>query len=173
VFYAKKDCFAAVGLFFALLDRSVARMELVLSQSIGELAHAVKSKYEGPMKSLAGILVVLVVSLLVYKYYFGKAESDGTATPAQTINIVGVKNDLIAIAQAERAYQAEHGSYASLDDLTSGGAVTFEKRGRQGYTYEIQNPAGGFRVVAHCPAATNPGCNDYFIDQSMEVQTGQ
>ena len=76
-----------------------------------------------------------------------------------------------AIAQAERAYQAEHGSYASLDDLTSNGAVTFEKRGRQGYSYEIQNPAGGFRVVAHCPAATNPGCSDYFIDQSMEVQT--
>lgn len=125
------------------------------------------------MKSLAATLVVLVVSLLIYKYYFGKAESDGAGTPAQTINIVGVKNDLIAIAQAERAYQAEHGSYASLDDLTSNGAVTFEKRGRQGYTYEIQNPAGGFRVVAHCPAATNPGCADYSIDQSMEVQTGQ
>jgi competence protein ComGC len=125
------------------------------------------------MKSLAATLVVLVISLLVYKYYFGKAESNGTGTPAQTINIVGVKNDLIAIAQAERAYQAEHGSYASLDDLTSNGAVTFEKRGRQGYTYEIQNPAGGFRVVAHCPAATSPGCADYFIDQTMEVQTGQ
>jgi competence protein ComGC len=148
-------------------------MELVSSQNIAGWAHAVKLKYEGPMKSLAGILVVLVISLLVYKYYFGKAESEGAGTPAQTINIVGVKNDLIAIAQAERAYQAEHGAYASLDDLTSNGAVTFEKRGRQGYTYEIQNPAGGFRVVAHCPAATNPGCNDYFIDQSMEVQTGQ
>lgn len=125
------------------------------------------------MKSLAGTLVVLVISLLVYKYYFGKAESDGTGTPAQTINTVGVKNDLIAIAQAERAYQAEHGSYASVDDLTSSGAVTFEKRGRQGYTYEIQNSAGGFRVVAHCRSATNPGCPDFFIDQSMEVQTAQ
>ncbi len=122
------------------------------------------------MKSMAGILVVVVVSLLVYKYYFGKAQSDGAGTPAQTIHIVGVKNDLIAIAQSERAYQAEHGGYASLDDLTSNGALTFDKRGRQGYTYEIQNPSVGFRVIAHCPAATNPGCSDYFIDQSMEVQ---
>ncbi len=125
------------------------------------------------MKSMAAILVTVVVSLLIYKYYFGKAESDGAGTPAQTINVVGVKNDLITIGQSERAYQAEHGSYASLDDLTSNGALTFDKRGRQGYTYEIQNPSGGFRVVAHCPAATNPGCSDYFIDQSMEVQVAQ
>jgi hypothetical protein len=148
-------------------------MELVSPQGIAPGVYAVKSKHEGLMKSMVGILVVVVISLLVYKYYFGKAQSDGAGTPAQTINMVGVKNDLVAIAQAERAYQAEHGTYVGLDDLTSNGAVTFEKRGRQGYTYEIQNPAGGFRVVAHCPAATNPGCADYFIDQSMEVQIAQ
>jgi hypothetical protein len=148
-------------------------MELVSPQGAARGVYAVKSNHEGLMKSMAGILAVVVISLLVYKYYFGKAQSDGTGTPAQTIHIVGVKNDLIAIAQAERAYQAEHGTYAAVDDLTSNGAVTFEKRGRQGYTYEILNPAGGFRVVAHCPAATNPGCADYFIDQSMEVQTAQ
>jgi hypothetical protein len=148
-------------------------MELVSPQGIAGYVYAVKLNHEGLMKSMVGILVVVVISLLVYKYYFGKAQSDGAGTPAQTINIVGVKNDLIAIAQAERTYQAEHGTYAGLDDLTSNGGVTFEKRGRQGYTYEIQNPAGGFRVVAHCPAATNPGCADYFIDQSMEVQAAQ
>jgi hypothetical protein len=164
----------AVGnTFCARSNTFVARMELVSPQGIAPGVYAVKSNHEDLMKSMAGILVAVVISLLVYKYYFGKAQSDGAGTPAQTINIVGVKNDLIAIAQAERAYQAEHGTYASLDDLTSGGAVTFEKKGRQGYTYEIQNPAGGFRVVAHCPAATNPGCADYFIDQSMEVQVAQ
>ena len=65
------------------------------------------------MKSMVGILVVLVISLLAYKYYFAKAQSDGAGTPAQTINIVGVKNDLLALAQAERGYQAEHGGFAS------------------------------------------------------------
>jgi hypothetical protein len=164
----------AVGhAFYVPSNTFIARMELVSPQGIATDVYGVKLNHEGLMKSMAGILVVVVISLLVYKYYFGKAQSDGAGTPAQTINIVGVKNDLIAIAQAERAYQAEHGTYAGLDDLTSNGAVTFEKRGRQGYTYEIQNPAGGFRVVAHCPAATNPGCADYFIDQSMEVQVAQ
>jgi hypothetical protein len=151
----------------------IACMELASPQDIAPGVYVVKSKHEDLMKSMAGILVVVVISLLVYKYYFGKAQPDGAGTPAQTINIVGVKNDLIAMAQAERAYQAEHGNYVGLDELTSNGAVRFEKRGRQGYTYEIQNPAGGFRVVAHCPAAANPGCADYFIDQSMEVQIAQ
>jgi hypothetical protein len=123
------------------------------------------------MKGMLGVLVVALISLLAYKYYFASAQSDGTGTPAQTINIVGVKNDLIALAQAERGYQAEHGGFASLEDLTSSGALTMQNRSRMGYTYEIQNAPGGFKAVAHCPVATNPGCTDYFVDQTMEVQS--
>ena len=117
------------------------------------------------MKGMLGILVVALIALLAYSFYFSKARSDGAGTPAQTINIVGVKNDLIALAQAE------HGGFASLDDLTSSGALAMQNRSRQGYTYEIENTSTGFRAVAHCPAATNPGCSDYFVDQTMEVQT--
>jgi hypothetical protein len=126
--------------------------------------HAVKSNDEVRMKGMLGILVVALISLLAYKYYFANAHSDGTGTPAQTINIVGVKNDLIALAQAE------HGGFASLDDLTSNGALAMQNRSRQGYTYDIENTSNGFRAIAHCPAATNPGCTDYFVDQTMEVQ---
>jgi hypothetical protein len=146
-------------------------MELVSPQNLAESIHAVKSNGEVRMKGMLGVLVVALISLLAYKYYFADAHSDGVGTPAQTINIVGVKNDLIALAQAERGYQAEHGGFASLDDLTSSGALTMQNRSRQGYTYEIENAPGGFKVVAHCPAATNPGCTDYFVDQTMEVQS--
>src|SRR5271167_2327495 len=109
------------------------------------------------MKSLAGLLVVALIVGGAYKYYFSKLESEGTGTPQQTIDIVGVKNDLLAIAQAERAYQAEHGSYASLDELKSSGAMTMVKPGRDGYTYDVETSSAGFRVVAHCPTATSPG----------------
>jgi hypothetical protein len=122
------------------------------------------------MGSIAGLLIVAVIALLAYKFYFSQSQSSGTATPVQTINVVGVKNDLVAIAQAERAYQVEHASYASMDELISSGAMTVTKRGRDGYTYEIEASSGGFRVVAHCPVATNPGCSNYAIDQNMEVQ---
>ena len=121
--------------------------------------------------NLAGLLVVALIAGLVYKFYFSQGpQSAAVAHPAQTINTIGVKNDLLAIAQAERSYQAEHASYASLDELASSGAMSMKKSGRDGYTYDIETSAGSFRVTARCPAATSPGCTNYVIDQTMEVQ---
>ena len=125
------------------------------------------------MRSLGGLVGLLAIALiagLVYKYYFSQSQSPGAATPAQTIDIVGVKNDLVAIAQAERLYQAEHGSYASLDELSASGAMSMKKSGRDGYTYELETSEQTFRVIARCPAVTTPGCTSYAIDQTMEVQ---
>ena len=124
------------------------------------------------MGRIVGLLVVALIAVLMYKFYFAKLQSSGAGatTPTQTIDVVGVKNDLLGIAQAERAYQAEHGSYASLDELTSSGALTMKKTGRDGYTYDVETSAASFRAVAHCPAATNPGCASWAVDQTMEVQ---
>jgi len=113
---------------------------------------------------------VAVIAGLTYKYYFAQGQSAGVTTPRQTIDVVGVKNDLVAMGQAERLYQAEHGSYASLDDLVSSGAMSIKKTGRGGYTYEAETSADSFRVTAHCPSDTAPGCASYAIDQTMEVQ---
>lgn len=125
------------------------------------------------MKSLAGLLIVALLAALVYKYYFSSLQSAGSGTPAQTIDIVGVKNDLLGIAQAERAHQAEHGSYASLDELISSGELTMKRTGRNGYTYSVETSDQSFRAIAHCPTATFPGCSNYAVDQSMEVQATQ
>jgi len=124
------------------------------------------------MGRVIGLLVVALIAVLMYKLYFSKLQSSGTGagTPTQTIDVVGVKNDLLGIAQAERAYQAEHGSYASLDELTSSGALTMKRTSRDGYTYDVETLASTFRAVAHCPATTNPGCTSWAIDQTMEVQ---
>jgi len=121
--------------------------------------------------NILGLLVVALIALLVYKFYFAKSMDSGTgaATPMQTIDVVGVKNDLLSIAQAERVYQAQNGSYASLDELTSSGALTIAKTGRDGYTYQVQSSASDFQVIAHCPAATQPGCTSYSVGPSMEV----
>lgn len=122
------------------------------------------------MRNMAGLLVVAVIVLLAYKFYFSRMQSTDHLNPVQTISVVGVKNDLLGIAQAERAYQAQHGAYASLDELTSSGALTMSKSGRDGYTYEVETSATSFRAIAHCPAATNSGCTSYAVDPSMEVQ---
>jgi hypothetical protein len=116
---------------------------------------------------LAALLVGAAVTLYIYKTELTQSQAAGAATPAQTINVVGVKNDLIAIAQAERAYQAEHSSIASLDDLASSGEMTMKKTGRDGYTYGVEASGDGFRVTARCAVA---GCTNYVVDQTMEVR---
>lgn len=122
------------------------------------------------MRSLVTLLVVVVIVLFSYKLFFSKmrSDADGTANPVQAIDVVGVKNDLIAIAQAERAYQAEHGNYAALDELTSSGSLTMRRTSRDGYTYRVETTTDSFRAIAHCPASA-AGCSDYSIDQSIEV----
>lgn len=123
------------------------------------------------MKSLVGILVVCVLSILIYRFYLVKSlPQDSGATPAQTIDVVGVKNDLLAMAQAERTYQAEHASYASMDQLVSSGALTMAKAGRAGYTYEVQASDSTFQVTARC-SNTAQACTSYAIDPSMEVKS--
>jgi hypothetical protein len=122
------------------------------------------------MKSLAGLLVVALISILIYRMYFAQLQSAKTGTPVQTISGAGVKNDLIAIAQAERMYQAEHSAYGSFAELQSDGAMTLLKSGRDGYTYDIESSPTAFRVLAKCAPATDPGCTNWQVDQTMQVQ---
>ncbi len=124
------------------------------------------------MRAALGIVALLVgvaVTLFIYKNSLTQSQAAGAGTPAQTINVVGVKNDLLSIAQAERGYQAEHGSIASLDELVSSGAMSLKKSGRDGYTYDVGSSGDGFRVTARCSGAV-AGCTNYVVDQSMEVR---
>jgi len=118
---------------------------------------------------IAAVLVAAAIMLFVYKNSLTQSQAAGAATPRQTIDVVGVKNDLLAIAQAERAYQVEHGSVGSLDELVSSGAMSMKKSGRDGYTYDVESSGDGFRVTAHCPSSL-AGCTNYMVDQSMEVR---
>jgi hypothetical protein len=122
------------------------------------------------MKSLAGLLIVALFAGLFYKYYWSNLQSAGAATPGEVIDIVGIKNDLVGIAMAERAYAAEHGTYASLDELISSDQLSMKLTSHNGYTFSVETGNQQFRAIAHCPAATNPHCTSLMIDESMEVQ---
>lgn len=124
------------------------------------------------MRSVVSLLAVAAIVLVSYKVFLSKAVTGAgaNAAPTETIDVAGVKMDLLSIAQAERMYQAEHGSYASMDDLVSSGALSMRKNGRDGYTYGIETSGDGFRVTAVCPGAKFPGCSNYSVDQTMEVQ---
>jgi hypothetical protein len=123
------------------------------------------------MRGLVGLLVTALIVVLGYWLYASKMQSKGApGTPAQVISTVGVQNDLLSIAQAERIYWTGHGSYASLDELYSSGALAVKQSGRAGYAYSAETTSDGFTVTARCDAATTPGCSDFSVDQSMQVQ---
>jgi hypothetical protein len=105
------------------------------------------------MRSMVSILIVALIALGGYAFYLK------TATPAagngqiitQSISTTGVEMDLNAIAQAQRMYFAQNGSYASLDQLASSGTMNISAGGRDGYTYSVDTSPTTFVVTATHP----------------------
>jgi hypothetical protein len=116
-----------------------------------------------------GIVIVMAVGMYLYSNQLKEASAPGGAgTPTGTANIVGVKNDLISIANAERAYFATEQKYASLDELTEGKYITIERQ-RPPYTYDVATTSSGFRVTATRDSAGTPA--QLWIDETMQVQS--
>jgi hypothetical protein len=123
------------------------------------------------MRGLIALLIVAVIAFGVYQFYIspqGKSGSPGSMM--QAISTTGVKNDLIAIAQAERRYVGEHGNYATMDELTSSGALATTSRSRQGYTYSVEVTTGGFIATARYTGPANPPGPSFTVDQTLQIR---
>jgi hypothetical protein len=127
---------------------------------------------EEGMRGTFGLLAMVIAMAIGVFTYSRQAQSVSgsapNANPETTVNVVGVKNDLIAIANAERAFNAEQGRYASLDELTSGKYISI-RGGRDPYTYGVDISGSSFRVTADTSA---PGAPPHFwVDETMVVQS--
>jgi len=122
------------------------------------------------MRALISIVIALVIAFGIYRLYLTRVQPEGHGTaPTQAITITGVQNDLLAIAQAERLYLAEHGSYASLEELISSGALLMQKPGREGYTYSVETSANSFTVTARYSGPPGQRYPTLAIDQTMQI----
>ena len=132
------------------------------------------------MKGLVSLLAVAAIGLGIYMYSLKQMAPAPGMVVTQNISIVGVKNDLVAIAQAERMYYTQNGSYADLPTLSSTGTMNIARTNRDGYEYSAQASSNGFTVTATytAPPAPNPAgvtpphFPTYTIDQTMEVHEG-
>lgn len=126
------------------------------------------------MRAAMGLISIVIVLAVGYWFYASELKTSGATAaagaPAQVISTVGVKSDLLSIAQAERIYQASHDSYGSLDELYSSGALMVKKSGRNGYTYSAETSSDGFTITARCQAQTSTPCPSFCIDQDMQIQ---
>jgi len=129
------------------------------------------------MKGLIGIMITAAVGLGIYMYTLKQAAPGPGMVVTQNISVVGVKNDLISIAQAERMYYTQNGSYADLSTLSSSGTMNITRTSRDGYTYTAEPAANAFTVTATytAPPVSNPAgvtpphFPTFTIDQTMEV----
>ena len=116
-----------------------------------------------------GTVIVMAVGMYIYSIQLKDTSAPGNATtPTGTANIVGVENDLISIANAERGYFATEQKYVSLDELVSGHYITIERQ-RPPYTYDVETTSTGFRVTATRDTAGSPA--QLWIDENMQVQS--
>jgi hypothetical protein len=116
------------------------------------------------------LIVVVAVGAYIYMRQTQGTMAGGTSNPTQTVDLIGVKNDLLAIAQAERSHGAAQGGYVSIDTLRSGGELAMERNNRGPYKYSAEFGDSSFRIVATYSGPENSGMPQTIsIDQSMEI----
>lgn len=125
---------------------------------------------------MLGLLFTALIAVGIYYFYLKQAAPAPGMVATQAISTTGVEMDLNAIAQSERTYFAQNGSYADLDQLTSSGALTMARSGRDGYTYSIETSGNGFTVTArHADSPVTNGAPplhypELSIDQAMQMR---
>ena len=119
--------------------------------------------------SILGLVIVMAIIWFVMKSQFTQGPTGGQP-PKEVIDVVGVKSDLLAIAQAERMYLASHGSYVSVDDLQQDGSITFSGANRRGYSYTAEVDDGQhFKITATPSDPAKAGWPTLSIDETMQV----
>ena len=125
----------------------------------------------GRMFGFLGLLIVLCVGAWFYTRQATSVMPAGSGNVRAAVDITGVRNDLLAIANAERSQFALEGKYLPLDELRSKGVINLPASGRAGYTYSVDVGSESFRVVASYSGPPGAAPQTISIDQTMEIHT--
>lgn len=117
-----------------------------------------------------GLLIALAIGGYIYMQQ-AKSVSKEAGNPRATVDVVGVRMDLVNMAQAERGYYAREGHYASLDDLRSSGDLMVRNDHRGFYAYSANYTDSGFTITATYSGPPNSEAPaSLSVDQNMQVQ---
>ncbi len=98
------------------------------------------------------VLIVLAAGMYIYMQQMKAVSPAGvggnTANPRGTIDVAGVKNDLLQFARAEQQHIASDGKYLSLEELRAAGDTGLPSDSRGPFTYSIDSDATTFTVTA-------------------------
>jgi hypothetical protein len=117
---------------------------------------------------LISVIVVVGIGSYVYTRQAQTATVIGS-NPQSTVDVIGVRNDLMAIANAERRYWATNARYATLDELRTSGDI--EVHGRRDYAYSVEASDSGFTIVASYSGTDPDAPKRISINEVMRMTT--
>jgi hypothetical protein len=117
-------------------------------------------------RSIGFLGLIIVVAIGGY-LYTRQAQSVTTVggNPETTIDVTAVRNDLLAIAGAERNYFASNGKYATLEELRG----DIKVQNRLNYSYSVQTSESGFKISADYSGPDPKAPKHFTIDETMTI----
>jgi len=115
---------------------------------------------------IIGLLIVLFVGFTVYSR--SASQATGGASPQETIDVTAIRQRLLTIARTERQYQAQHGNFATLQELMAADLLP-EGTEQRGYTFTAEIVGAGFIITA---TPTDPAKKDWptlSINEALSV----
>ena len=118
-----------------------------------------------------GFVMVLLAVAVGFYLYSNQVQTlnPGGGDVTSNIDVVGVRNDLMAIANAERRYLAVNGKYASLDDLRVNGDIYIPSR--PNYNYSAETGDSSFKIVATYSGPDPKAPRRISVDETMSLKT--
>ncbi len=125
------------------------------------------------MGRIAGFICLLIavgVGLYIYSKQGQSATSAaGTTSAKAAIDVTGVKNDLIAMAEAEKRHFATAGNYATIEELRSNGDISMVKDRRGDYAYTSEVNGNSFKITATYSGPDASAPKRMSIDETMQI----
>lgn len=124
----------------------------------------------GRASGFIALIIVVAAGAYIYMRQTQSVMTAGTSSPTATVDLIGVRNDLLAIAQAERSHAALQGNYASLETLRSQNELSMQRNNRGPYNYSAEISDSAFRIVATYSGPESAGMpKTISIDQTMQI----
>jgi len=117
-------------------------------------------------------LISVVIVVGIGGYLYTRQTQSVTAigsNPETTVDVVAVRNDLMAIANAERRYWATNARYASLDELRTGGDIEVPRR--DNFNYSVETSDTGFWIVASYSGSDPDAPKRISVNEAMTMTT--
>ena len=112
------------------------------------------------------LLIVLAIGGFLYSRQIQSVSQSGTA-PTVMVDVIGVRNDLTAMAHAERRYWASNSRYATFEELRANGDIHIPSR--LFYTYSVAASDTGFSIVATYSGSDPKAPKRISVDETMTV----